>query len=103
LPFFKKLAFGFSQKVKRVDHKVACPVCGKMYGSNYCLTIHMGSMHAAEKQFQCEYCGMKFAWKKCYERHISSVHLQVAEKAALRNNVEVLAAESQNSETVLKM
>lgn len=63
------------QKVKRVDHKVACPVCGKMYSSNYCLTIHMSSMHSTEKQFQCEYCGMKFAWKKCYERHISSVHL----------------------------
>ena len=48
-----------------------------MYSSNYCLTIHMGSMHSDEKQYQCEYCGMKFAWKKCYERHISSVHLQL--------------------------
>ena len=62
--------------VKRIDHKVACPICGKIYGRNYSLTLHITSMHSQEKQFQCEYCGMKFAWKKCYERHIRAVHLQ---------------------------
>jgi KRAB domain-containing zinc finger protein len=75
-PTFTSLGY-VHNNVKRVDRKIACPVCGKMYSSNYCLTIHMGSMHSDEKQYQCEYCGMKFAWKKCYERHISSVHLQL--------------------------
>lgn len=63
--------------LKRVEKKVTCQVCGKIYSSSYCLTIHMSAMHLAEKNYQCEYCGMNFAWKRCYERHINSIHLQL--------------------------
>lgn len=52
---------------------VICHVCGKGFGTESCLKIHVQHQHA-EKLLQCNYCDTKFHAKHPLKIHIKRYH-----------------------------
>lgn len=57
-------------KVKLYD----CHICGKTFGTTYCLNKHIQYVHKGIKKYMCVWCQKGFVRKTYLNRHVKLVH-----------------------------